>query len=66
MPTYKAKIYNSGAPSGGSLLHLVAEGATSTVCRKFPAERLTTAGGFDELMCSECLDTLTRERRPDK
>jgi hypothetical protein len=66
MPTYRAKIYNTGAPSGGSLLHLVAEGATSTVCGKYPAERMINAGGFDELMCWECLNVLTEERRATK
>jgi hypothetical protein len=67
--SYRALIARSTGPSGGTLLHLVRAGTFESMCAAFPVEKLKTAGGFDEVVCPDCLIALRRywqgtSRRP--
>jgi hypothetical protein len=65
MATYNARVENTGRPSRGALLHLIAPGAPASVCGKVPADRLTNAGRFDEQVCPDCIHVLTSGWQPD-
>lgn len=56
---YRALIKGSLSPSGGTLLHLIREDAEASLCG-IPRAQLHTAGGFDELVCPECIDWLPK------
>lgn len=59
--TYRALVKRTGGPSGGTLLHLIREDAEASLCG-IPRSSLTTAGGFDELVCDDCLEWFERRR----
>ena len=47
------------SPSGGSLHHLIRVDCETSLCSILRAQ-LGSAGGFDELVCSECLAWLPK------
>jgi len=57
--TYRALIKRAGGSSGRSLLHLINEDAEASLCG-IPRGTLGTAGGFDELVCPECIAWLPK------
>ncbi len=59
--SYRALIKRSGGPSGGSLIHLIRDDAEASLCG-IPRPSLGTAGGFDELVCADCLEWFEKRR----
>lgn len=56
---YRALIKRSTSPSGGTLLHLIREDSETSLCG-IPRAQLRSAGGFDELVCPDCIDWLPK------
>lgn len=59
---YRALIKRSTSPSGGTWLHLIREDAETSLCG-IPRAQLSSAGGFDELLCPECIEWLPKRER---
>ena len=57
--SYRALIKRSMSPSGGTLLHLIREDAEASLCG-IPRAQLSNAGGFDQLVCPECIEWLPK------
>jgi hypothetical protein len=47
--------------SSDSLLHLIRDDAEASLCG-IPRPSLGTAGGFDEVVCSDCLEWFEKRR----
>lgn len=56
---YRALIKRSTSPSGGTFLHLIREDSETSLCG-LPRAQLSSAGGFDELVCPDCIDWLPK------
>ena len=57
--SYRALTKRSAGPSGGTLLHLIREDAEASLCG-IPRTSLGAAGGFDELVCPDCMEWLPK------
>jgi hypothetical protein len=56
---YRALIKRTTSPSEETLLHLIREDAEASLCG-IPRASLGTAGGFDEVVCTDCIEWLPR------
>jgi hypothetical protein len=56
---YRALIKRSMSPSGGTLLHLIREDSETSLCG-IPRAQLGSAGGFDELVCPDCIEWIPK------
>jgi len=61
LTTYRALIQPSSKPAGGRALHLIHDGDEASLCG-IPRAQLGQGGGFDDLVCEECIEWLPKRR----
>ena len=57
--TFRALIVRTLRPIPDTHLHLIRDGAASSLC-DIPRESLTTSGIFDEVVCAACMFAISR------
>jgi hypothetical protein len=60
---YRALPKRGSGPSGGTALHLIREGSEASLCG-IPRSSLGSGGIIDELMCPECIESLSKPVKP--
>ena len=56
---YRALIKSSSGQGRGTVLHLIRDDAETSLCG-IPRAQLGAAGGYDELVCEECIEWLPK------
>ena len=56
--SFRALVARTTGHPGGAVIHVIREGDAATMCRAFPAAKLSPCGALDEQLCSECISAI--------